>query len=281
MGTFATVISCDERAAGIAFAEIGRIEKLLSKYDPDSEISRLNSAGYIQASPETYYIIKKSKDFSAASSGAFDITVAPLVELWGFKDRDFRLPAKGEIALALQRIGSDKIILNDAGRSVKFSTAGMSVDLGAIAKGYAVDCAVRKLKESGITSALVNIGGETYGLGTKAGRPWTVAIRSPDKKGFAGRLELIDRGVSTSGNYEQFFIKDGIRYAHIFDPGTGMPADSGITAVTVLANDCLIADSLSTAIFVLGKEKGSAFVKNIPGAEIAKIIMEKNVPDHK
>ncbi|MFA5156077.1 MAG: FAD:protein FMN transferase [Candidatus Omnitrophota bacterium] len=275
MGTFAGVISPDERAAGIAFAEIRRIEKLLSKYDPDSEVSKLNSSGELKASPETYYIIKKSKAFSAESAGAFDITVAPLVELWGFKEKNFRVPAKEEIASTLERVGSDKIILNDADNSVKFSVSGMSIDLGAVAKGYAVDCAARKLKESGISSAIVNVGGEVYALGLKSGKPWVVAIRSPDKKSFHGKLELIDRAASTSGNYEQFFIKDNIRYSHIFDPKTGMPVDSGIRGITVLADDCLTADSLATAIFVLGPEKGIALAEKISGAEVARVIKEK------
>lgn len=276
MGTFAEVISSDEKALKIAFEEIKRIEGLLSKYDPDSEVSRLNSNGELKASPETYYVVKTAKEISLASNGAFDITVGPLLDLWGFKDKKYRLPAKEEIGATLKKVGSDKVVLNDADNSIKFAVSGMGIDLGAIAKGYAVDCAVRKLKANGINSAIVGIGGDIYCLGTKAGRPWIVAIRSPDKKGFKGRLKLVNQAVSTSGNYEQFFIKDHKRYAHIFNPKTGVPVDSGIAGVTVVAQDCLTADALATAIFALGEEKGRDLSEKFPHVKIKIIKATKN-----
>ncbi len=275
MGTFIEIVSPDEKAAGIALGEIKRIEDLLSKYNKDSEISRLNSAGELKVSRETYYIITRAKEFWLLSNGAFDITVGPLVELWGFKDKKYHLPLKSEITEALKRVGTDKIILNPADSLVKFTVPGMQIDLGAIAKGYAVDCAVRKLREGAIESCLINAGGQVYCLGLKSGKPWTVAIADPAKKGISGKLRLTNKAVATSGDYEQFFIKDGIRYGHIFDPRTGMPADSGLASVTVIADDSLTADALTTAIFVLGEKKGMVLAEKFPGVKI-KIIKEKN-----
>ncbi len=275
MGTFVEVISPEEKAAGIAFGEIKRIEDLLSKYNQASEVSKLNSAGQLKVSRETYYIIVRSKEFWALSNGAFDITVGPLVELWGFRDKKYYLPLKAEIAQTLKMVGTDKIILNPADNLVKFAVPGMQIDLGAIAKGYAVGCAVRKLRENAIKSCLINAGGQIYCLGSKSGKPWVVAIADPGKKGISGKLRLINKAVSTSGDYEQFFIKDGTRYGHIFDPRTGMPANSGLASVTVVADDSLVADALTTAIFVLGEEKGKSLAEKFPGVKI-KIIKERN-----
>ena len=275
MGTFVEVLSPDKKAAGVVFGEIKRIEDLLSKYNKDSEISRLNSAGQLKVSRETYYIITRSREFWLLSNGAFDITVGPLVELWGFKDKKYYLPSKSEIAQALKKVGTDKIILNPADNLVKFAVPGMQIDLGAIAKGYAVGCAVSKLRENAIKSCLINAGGQIYCLGLKSGKPWVVAIADPGKNGISGKLRLTNKAVSTSGDYEQFFIKDGIRYGHIFDPRTGMPVDSGLASVTVVADDSLLTDALTTAIFVLGEEKGRALAEKFPGVEV-KIIKEKN-----
>jgi len=271
MGTFVEVASADKRAPEIVFAEIRRIEALLSKYKPESEISRLNKTGKIQASPETFYVIKKAKEFWQASGGAFDITVGPLVDLWGFTEKKYRLPDKESIAAALKLVGSDKIILNEENYMIEFKTQGMKVDLGAIAKGYVLDCASAKLKESGIKSCLINLGGQVYALGQKSARPWKMAIRDSRGKGFKKYLELEDKSIATSGDYEQYFIRAGSRYAHILDPKTGYPAESGIVSVTVSAPSGLIADALSTAIFVLGKEKGSVLAKEFPGTKIEDI----------
>jgi thiamine biosynthesis lipoprotein len=152
----------------------------------------------------------------------------------------------------------------------------MSIDLGAVAKGYALDCAADRLRKAGINSCLINTGGQVYCLGSKFGRPWKVAIMDPSGKSFAGYLDLKDRSVSTSGNYEQFFILDNKRYAHILNPKTGSPADTGVSTVTVVAPSGLTADALSTAIFVLGKEKGEALAKKFPDVEVRIIDVQNN-----
>ncbi|MFH0763231.1 MAG: FAD:protein FMN transferase [Candidatus Omnitrophota bacterium] len=265
MGTFVEVTSPDSRAGKIVFEEIKRIEGLLSKYLPESQISRLNQLGRIEAAPEVFYIISRAKEFSKQSDGAFDVTVGPLMDLWGFSRKNYNLPGESDIQAALKLAGSDKIILYPENNVVELETHGAKIDLGAIAKGYAVDCAVDKLKKAGIKSCLINAGGDIYCLGKKFGRPWKVAVRGPHKRAFKGSLQLVNKAVTTSGDYEQYFIKNKRRYSHIFDPQSGFPAASGVVSATVIAEDCLTADALATAIFVLGKEKSRALLEKFPG----------------
>lgn len=273
MGTFVEVISPQKEAVKIAFNEISRIERLLSKYNPESEVSKLNKFGTLKASPETFYVIKKAKEFYSLSNGAFDITVAPLMEIWGFTSKQYSLPSEEKIKEALKLVGSNKIILHDNSFVIQFKTSGMKIDLGAIAKGYAVDCAIEKIKKHGIKDCLINAGGQIYCLGDKYGKPWRVAIRNPREDGLVNYLKLKDRAISTSGDYEQYFTKGKKRYAHIINPKTGYPAESSIASVTVIAMDGLTADALSTSIFVLGKEKGELMAKKLGITEVR--IIEK------
>ena len=281
MGTFVEVISPDENAKDIVFAEIKRIEDLLSKYKPDSEISKLNKLGRLKVSPDTFFIIKKAKSFWRLSDGAFDITVGPLLDLWGFTDKKFYLPSKLEIEGILKFVGSDKLLLQEDDNMVKFKISGMKIDLGAIAKGYAVDCAVKKIKENGIKSCLINAGGQIFCLGDKFGKPWHIAVQNPrDKNDILTYLDLKDKAVATSGDYEQYFFKDNHRYCHIFNPKTGYPVEPDLISVTVVAADGLTADALATAIFVLGKEKGEVLAKKFPDVKV-KIIEERDVSYNK
>jgi thiamine biosynthesis lipoprotein len=278
MGTFMEVISPDKEAPNIVFSEIKRIEGLLSKYKGDSEVAKLNTLGKLKVSPDTLYVLQKAKEFWQLSDGAFDITVGPLMDLWGFTDKKYYLPKKEEINRALSKVGFDKIIFNIDDNVVEFKVLGMKIDLGAIAKGYAVDCAVKKLKEHRIKSCLINAGGQIYCLGDKFGRPWNIAVRGPRNKGFWDYLKLKDKAVATSGDYEQYFINNGKRYAHIFNPKTGYPSHSGIVSVTVIAPDGLTADALSTSIFILGKDKGLKLAKKFNNVDV-EIIEEKDVSD--
>ncbi|MFH1578259.1 MAG: FAD:protein FMN transferase [Candidatus Omnitrophota bacterium] len=273
MGTVIEVISPDSRAADIAFGEIERIENLLSLYKEESEISRLNKQGSLRVSPQTLLVINKAIKFWGETGGVFDITIAPLVELWGFYNKDYHIPEDAKIKKTLSLIGIDKMNLRD--NIVEFEVKGMKIDLGAIAKGFAVDCAVRELRLAGIDSALLNAGGDIYCLGNKFGQPWRVAIKSGRNKGFSGYLELSDKAVATSGDYEQYFVVDQKRYSHILNPKTGRPADSGVVSVTVIVDDCLTADILATSILILGQKKGIDLAKRF-NAEV-RIIEETNV----
>jgi len=271
MGTTVEVVSPHPEAAKIAFDEIRRIENLLSKYKPDSEVALLNQRGELDLSPETFYILKKSREFWQQSGGAFDVTIAPLMDLWGFTQQAYHVPSDAEIQETLKRVGSDKIIFNDKNNVVKFKVLGLKIDLGAIAKGFAVDCAIKKLKARGINSCLINAGGDIYCLGDKSGRPWKIALKNPRKPGFAGYLRLKDRAIATSGDYQQFFLQGNKRYAHILNPQTGHPADSGISSVSVLAPDCLTADAIATAVFVLGRAKGQQLANQFKGVKLCVI----------
>ena len=261
MGTFVEVISPDKRASKIVFAEIQRVERLMSKYDANSEVARLNSLGSLKVSPETFALVKRAKEFWQASDGAFDITVGPLMELWGFHSKKYYLPREGEVQKVMPLIGMDKINLDENEFVIQLAVPGMKIDLGGIAKGYAVDCAIAKLREAGVESCLINAGGQIHCLGENSGNPWKVGVRCPRSDEFCGVIELEDQAVATSGDYEQYFIREGKRYSHILNPKTGYPAQQGVVSVTVVAPDGVTADALATAIFVLGKEKGKELAK--------------------
>lgn len=247
-----------EKAIKEAFAEISRIEKSMSLYLEDSDISRMNEAAfrdYVKISEETFGVLKEAREFSRITDGSFDITVSPLVDLWGFYKEKGRIPAEEEIRTARENVGFRNVILKPDTKEVKFAVEGLKIDLGGVAKGYACDAAVDRLKNFGIKNALVNIGGNIYAFGmSEKGRPWTIGIKHPREKGIVDSLRLDDRAVSTSGDYERFFEINGKRYSHIVDPKTGYPARK-ILSVTVVADSAMKADMFSTAAFVLGPEK--------------------------
>ncbi len=258
MGTYVEVISDNKDAAKIAFAEIRRLDNLLSKFKPESEISQLNKKGSLKVSLDTLAVIKSALEFYKKSGGSFDITVSPLVDIWKRAIHTKILPRKEAINSAKNLLGSDKIIINEKASTVKFLNKGMQIDLGGIAKGYAVDCAVKKLKSAGIKSCLVNAGGNMFAIGKKGNAPWKIGIQHPRKPNkIIGNLFLEDRAIATSGDYEQFFEIKGRRLSHIIDPKTGYPVDTGVVSVTIISNSATICDGLSTAVFVLGKEKGT------------------------
>ncbi|MFA5437926.1 MAG: FAD:protein FMN transferase [Candidatus Omnitrophota bacterium] len=273
LGTFVEVTSADRRAADIVFNELSRIERILSKYDPQSEVFRLNQSGKLRVSPETFYVISKAKEFCAHTEGAFDITIGPLMDLWGFTSKEYLLPSQEDIRKALRLVGCDKIILRAKDNMIQFKTRGMKIDLGGIAKGYALDCAVRKLREAKVESCLINAGGQIYGLGVKFSQSWKIAIRDSRKdSGIAGYLSLKDKAVATSGNYEQSFKEGKKYYGHILDPKTGYPKEPDMHSATVVADDSLSADCIATAVFVLGREKGELMAAGFKGVEL--IIIE-------
>jgi len=269
IGTTIEVTSIDSRAPEIVFARIKEIEKVFSKFDPDSQIYQLNKLGALQVSKEVIDLIKKAKFFNQISEGAFDISVGPLVDIWKQAIKTQKLPAQSQIDKARKLAGMDKITIEEKNSTIRFKRKGMNIDLGAIAKGYAVDVAIEALKKAGIKDALVSAGGDMYCLGTKVGEPWNIGIQHPRKPyEVIGYLKLANKAVATSGDYEQFFILDNKRYSHIIDPKTGYPADKKVISVTVMAPDCLTADALATSIMVLGKEKGGELAKKFKDVEV-------------
>ncbi len=263
-------IRAAEAAVEKAFAEALRLERLFSVFREQSDVFRINKMAGIEAvrvHEETFYLIEQSIFYSDISGGAFDITVGPLMDIWGFKDKEFRVPPRDEVMSSLSLVGYEKIILSPADMSVKLPVRGMKIDLGGIAKGFIVDRMAQIMEESGVSGALVNAGGDLYGFGPGYGAEgWRVGIRHPrEKERIVDVLSVMDAGVATSGDYERFFIWDGIRYSHIMDPVTGKPS-TGVISATVIAGSCMEADVLSTIVFVLGAERSAEIISGL-GAE--------------
>jgi thiamine biosynthesis lipoprotein len=244
-----------------AFAVLQELHQKLNKFAPDSEIYLLNSQAGIEPSEVsglTFDLIEYSLSIARITSGAFDPTVAPLVKLWGFgEDNPQKVPAAEDIKQALMLVGYQKVVLDKERRTVYLPKKGMSLDLGAIAKGYAVEQAVDILKKNNISSALVTAGGNIYALGKKEnGEPRKIGIRDPlHQSRIIGYVQLENEAIDTSGDYERFFWAEGQKYSHILDPHTGYPAQ-GLSGCTVITADPCAADALATAVFVLGAEKG-------------------------
>ncbi len=284
MGTYVTITlnrsgkTEDELAktAGDAFARITRVDDLMSTYKPMSNLSRINAASGIAPVPADPEVIENIEDASYVSrltGGAFDVTVGPLVNAWEIGSKDAHIPSPGTIKRALSLVGRQNIVVDRKAGTVFLKKRGASIDLGAIAKGYASDRAVAALLEDGIKGGIVACAGDIKTFGTKPdGSPWTVGIQNPrgPEGAVVAKLPLTDTAISTSGDYERFFIKDGKRYCHIMDPHTGYPA-SGLMSVTVLAKDSWLADSMGTALFVLGPKKAYALALKHPELEVLMI----------
>ncbi|MBU4140699.1 MAG: FAD:protein FMN transferase [Candidatus Omnitrophica bacterium] len=260
-------------AIELAFAEIERVEHLLSRFNPESDISRINAYACLkptEVSPETIRLIEESIKFSRITQGAFDITVCPLMQAWGFEEKYKRHPPDLEqIKEALDKVGYRNINILKQEQSVFLAQPAMSLDLGGIAKGYAVDKAIAVLRQEGIKNALVNAGGDIYALGVRGkNRKWRVAVQHPRKnQAVLAMLELEDKAVATSGDYQKYIEISGRRYSHIINPESGNPCSEVPASVTVLAGDCLAADALATSIFVLGPKKGIDLVNRLENTE--------------
>lgn len=264
LGTFVTVtLYAPTREDGIAaasaaFDEFRRIDALMSAHRPDSELNRLNAGaarGPVPVSLDLFRVLEKAQALARETDGSFDITVRPLVELWGFLWKQYRLPTPEELQSVLPRVGYRQVALDAERRTVRFAAPGVSLDLGGIAKGYAVDCALEKLRSLGITNAMVKAGGDLRVTGAPPGRAtWIVQLEDPRKQGRRATVPLRDAALSTSGNYENYFEAAGVRYSHILDPRTGLPVQ-GVAACTVIAPTCMESDALATGCFVLGPDR--------------------------
>jgi len=264
-----------------AFAEIERIEAALSTYRPTSEISRINreaGSGPVTTDPEVFGLVRQAMIYSEQTSGAFDITVGPLVKAWGFFRGSGRYPSVKELAAARDRTGWKLVMLNAEERSIRFRTPGVELDPGGIGKGWALDSAARLLRRLGIQTALLGLGQSSYlALGAPPGTPgWAIHIPDPESEGTAlSTVFLRDRSLSTSGSTDRYFERDGLRYGHILDPRTGMPAANDVAQVTVTAATATECDALSTALFVLGAKEARDFMAD-RGATSALIVLGGN-----
>ena len=284
-----------ETATGAAFKEIERVNNLLNNYDPKSEISQINnSAGQkaVGISPETLEALALAKNFASLSGGALDITVGPLLKLWGFAQEEPGTTTGSPLPHVLdqtRKLVDYRLIQLDAIKgTARLAKTGMWIDVGSFTKGYVVDRAAQILKKQGVTQALVTAGGTILALGTKTGgMPWQVGVRHPRKEGkLLDTIPLKGGAISTSGDYERFYRHQGRRLCHIIDPRSGRPVEA-VRSISVIAPTAMASDALSTSLFVLGTEEGLSLVKNLPGVEAMIVDQEGKVhyspdwPSHK
>ncbi len=267
-----------------ALDEVDRIDSLMSHYDRDSPLSRINreaGQGPVLVEPELFHFLQRCVGYSRESNGAFDVTVGPLMKAWGFFRGEGRIPWFFELWSVLRRVGYQHLILDGQQRTVQFERSGMELDLGGIAKGYAVDRVVTLLSEQHIGSAFVSAGGSTlYGLGAPPGSlGWEVKLRDPldphNSKKSAATVVLKNQCLSVSGNYEKFFKVRGVTYSHIMDPRTGRPVEN-MLSVAVVTNSGTDGDALDNAFYVEGVEKGKALLPHYPGTEVFFFLPERD-----
>ena len=248
--------------------EMRHIDDSMSTYKDSSEVSKVNALAATQAvpiSPELFQLLTTALEYSRITEGAFDITYASVGFMYDF--RRHQRPTEEQIKSALPAINYRHVILDASAQSVHFSQPGVRIDLGGIAKGYAVDCGINILRKLGYTHALVNAGGDSRVIGDRFGRPWIVGIRHPDNPDeIVTRIPLVDSAFSTSGDYERYFDENGVRYHHIIDPHTGHSA-SKVRSATILAPTATQTDGLSKTAFVLGPEEAMKIYDQLPDVD--------------
>lgn len=234
------------------------LENKLSVTNPESEISKINSSANnaIKISEDTLTLISTALDINKKSGGTFDITIYPIVKLWGFTTGKYKVPSREELSKNLEYVDSSNITLNEKEGTVTVPE-NIEIDLGGIAKGYAGKKAAEKIRSMGIESALLNLGGNIQTIGSKPdGSAWGVSICNPeDSSKQLCRIEVVDKAVVTSGGYQRYFEENGKSYHHIIDPKSGYPAENGLLSVTIVDEDGMLCDALSTTLFVLGKDR--------------------------
>jgi thiamine biosynthesis lipoprotein len=267
-----------ERALDAVIAEMHRIDALMSVYKEDSQVSRVNrdaAAGPVKVDPELAALVARALEFSEMSDGAFDITYASVGYLYDY--RAHKHPTEAQIQAALPGINWRHVIVDLPASTIRFARKGVRIDLGGIAKGYAVDTSIAILQKLGITHATVTAGGDSRIIGDRDGRPWIVGIRHPDDRNrVIARIPLEDAAISTSGDYERYFDEKGVRYHHIIDPKTGK-SPHGIRSVTVIAPTSTFAEGLTKSVFIMGPERGLALVESKPDCDAVVVTAEGKV----
>ncbi|XOQ48790.1 MAG: FAD:protein FMN transferase [Eubacteriales bacterium] len=279
-----------QQAAKAAAQKIGELENLISWRHSDSDVTKLNQASgsdWVSIDPKTAEILQKSLDVADKSYGAFDPTILPVSSLWDFGGENQHLPSKEEIQKYLKYVNYQELRVDTQESTASLKRHYMAVDLGAVGKGAACDEAVAAYKQAGAESGIIAVGGSVGVFGTKKdGTPWNIAVRDPHssetQSTSLGAIDLRSGYVSTSGTYEKHFTKDGVTYHHLLNPKTGYPENNGLVSVTVVCDNGALSDALSTACFVLGREKGAELLKefNAGGIFITtdnKIYLTKNM----
>ncbi len=288
MDTFMTIkaYTDDDELLKNIESEIMRLESLFSVTQEDSDISRLNKNGSAEVDKATAELISSALKLGAATSGALDISIYPLVELWGFTNGNYRIPSQAEIDEGLEYADYTKITVE--GDKVSIGD-GMKIDLGAVAKGYTSDKICSILRENGVESAVINLGGNVQTISCRPdGELWRVGIIDPfDQQQNLLIVQVENKAVITSGNYERYFVgEDGKKYCHIIDKQSGRPSENGIVSMTIIGESGLKCDALSTALFVMGEEKAVEFWKDstdfemIYVTEAGKVAATEGIYDH-
>ena len=249
----------------LAMDEFHRIDRMMSPYKTSSEVSKVNQLAQkteVEIPSDLFKVIQRSLHFSQLTNGAFDITFASAGFKYDYRER--KKPNASELTKAVKAIDYRNIQLNKEKKNIRLKGADTVIDLGGIAKGYAVDQVVHLLAQEGVSSGLVTAGGDTRVIGTKQGQPWLVGIKHPRGEGHVITMPLAEVSISTSGDYERFFIEDGVRYHHILNPKTGSSVGELISA-SIIADDSLTADALSTSVFVMGVKAGIELIESLPG----------------
>lgn len=250
-----------------AIAEVQRLDDLLAAQAPDSEISRLNAQGRAPVSEDTAELLETAYEISAETGGLFDCTIYPLMELWGFPTKVYRVPSEDEIASLLPLVDSAAIRISNGKAELG---EGQRIDLGGIAKGYASARVMEIFKAHGIKSAMVSLGGNVQTMGERPeGGGWRIGVQDPQGgNGYPAVVEAKDVAVVTSGGYQRYFESDGKRYIHILDPRTGTPAESDLLSATVVSPNGTLADALSTATYIMGLEDAASYWRTHNGFEL-------------
>jgi thiamine biosynthesis lipoprotein len=289
MGTFAHLkaIAKDkgtaEKCIQAAFAELKKVDELMSDYKSESQISRVNRDAFekaVKVDEPTFHVLQKSFEFSRLSGGAFDITIAPLAELWRTAAESNSIPTEEELAGARSKVGYEKLMLDANEMTVRFAVEGMKLDLGGIAKGYSIDKAIEAMQAGGAVGGMVDVGGDIrcFGLPPKGKKTWRIGLQNPaetdtDEETLAGVadqvlmvLKLTDAAIATSGGYRRFVLIEGKRHSHIVNPDTATSADA-LSSVTIISRNALDADALATSVSVMGLERGLALIEKLPDIE--------------
>ena len=249
-----------------AFTRMEQVDFKFNILNPTSPLYLFNNEGTPIRDAEIIKVINIAREISRESDGAFNITIEPLVKLWGFFTDNPHRPEKADIQKCLKQTGYEHLIIKNG--KVTKDSPDLHIDLGAIAKGYALGETVKVLKDNGVKSALIEAGGQVHSYGTINGKPWKIGIRNPRNSGFIAGLAFdTEMDISTSGDYERYFEQNGVRYHHILDPKTGCPA-RGVMSVSVIMEDPTLADAWSTALFIMGQEKAMKLVESKPEMQI-------------
>ncbi|WP_017210257.1 FAD:protein FMN transferase [Clostridium beijerinckii] len=273
-----------------SLSRLDEIEQMASVTIDSSDISKINQASgkeYVQVHPEIVKMLETAVKYSKLSNGVFDITVGPLVNLWGIGTDNERIPTDEEIKSKLPLVGYNDISINEENNSIKLLKEGMAIDLGGIAKGFAADEVLKIYKNYDIKGGIISLGGSSiYTVGQKPdGTPWNVGVKHPRKdsdQDYVGIINLSEQALSTSGDYERYFIKDGKRYHHILNPSTGYPTDNGVMSVTIVVDSSIpdsnmLADILTKTVFIAGVDNGLKFIDSLQGVSCMAITSDYNI----